>query len=450
MNYFYDKQIRRYLLQFVRLFSNFSVQIGTGPAGDPIYRTVPVKYGDPSRMAAAIMRENSENKMLSVPMMSVYITGLRMAPERRMSPTYTETRAVYEKNFNESTGEYTNEPGNAYSITRHIPVPYNLDVNVDIWTSNTDQKLQLFEQLLVLFNPTVDLNTSNNPFDWTALTYNELTNINFSSRSQPVGTEDIIDIGTLTFSTQINLTPPAKFNRNKIIHTIINKLYTVSEDQVDDFAAGNSFTYDDLSYVVVTPSQYYIQVTGNEVQLLNRSFGTTDENGVTLDWEKVLIPYGELNPGYSQLRLRLAGTPDDNDDDVIGTIDFHNSDSTKLILTLDDDTLPAATLTAVDDVVNPQTSYPGDGTLPAAASGQRYIVTSAVPSGANWGTISADAGDIIAYDGTDWTVSFDASAASGDPYVTDNDTDTLLYWDGSDWVNAYQQRYKPGFWRLFI
>ena len=63
MQYFYDKQVRRYLTQFIRMFSNFMVQIGESENGDPIYRTVPAKYGDPTRMAAAILRENSENKI---------------------------------------------------------------------------------------------------------------------------------------------------------------------------------------------------------------------------------------------------------------------------------------------------------------------------------------------------------------------------------------------------
>ena len=83
MNYFYDKQIRQHLVQFIRMFSNFSVQIGESENGDPIYRTVPAKYGDPTRMAAAIMRENSENKMLSVPQITVYITNINMAPDKQ-------------------------------------------------------------------------------------------------------------------------------------------------------------------------------------------------------------------------------------------------------------------------------------------------------------------------------------------------------------------------------
>ena len=40
-----------------------------------------------------------------------------------------------------------------------MPVPYNLTMQVDIWTSNSDQKFQLLEQILTLYNPSVDINS---------------------------------------------------------------------------------------------------------------------------------------------------------------------------------------------------------------------------------------------------------------------------------------------------
>ena len=123
MQYFYDKQMRRHLIQFVRMFSNFSVQIGENDDGDPIYRTVPAKYGDPTRMAASIMRENSENKMLSVPQITCYITGMAQDPSRRIHAGFQKRETIYEKDFNSATGDYTTDPGNTYQITKTAPVP---------------------------------------------------------------------------------------------------------------------------------------------------------------------------------------------------------------------------------------------------------------------------------------------------------------------------------------
>jgi len=70
MQYFYDKQMRRYIQQFIRLFSGFSVEMGTKEDGTKIYQTVPVRYGDVSRMAAHIVKDNSENVVNATPVIS--------------------------------------------------------------------------------------------------------------------------------------------------------------------------------------------------------------------------------------------------------------------------------------------------------------------------------------------------------------------------------------------
>ena len=81
--YFYDKQIRRYIQQFIRLFSGFSVEMGKNEEDLSVFQQVPVRYGDINRMAAHITRENSENIINTVPFISCYVTSLDMLPERR-------------------------------------------------------------------------------------------------------------------------------------------------------------------------------------------------------------------------------------------------------------------------------------------------------------------------------------------------------------------------------
>ena len=98
-------------------------------------------------------------------------------------------------------------------------------MNCDIWTSNTDQKLQLLEQIMVLFNPTLNIRTSNNPFDWSALSYVEMTNSIWSSRSVGSSVDDIVDVSTLTFSMPIFINPPAKVKQQKLIYNIIRIIF---------------------------------------------------------------------------------------------------------------------------------------------------------------------------------------------------------------------------------
>jgi len=66
MQHFYDGQIRRYITQLVRLCSGFQWKDSSGGL-----RSIPVSYGDLTRQVANIIKENSENKMPSVPRMAV-------------------------------------------------------------------------------------------------------------------------------------------------------------------------------------------------------------------------------------------------------------------------------------------------------------------------------------------------------------------------------------------
>ena len=56
MDFFYDQQIRRYLLQFMRAFSEIRVRNGPDANGLFTLQRVPILYGDPSRMAAQIAK----------------------------------------------------------------------------------------------------------------------------------------------------------------------------------------------------------------------------------------------------------------------------------------------------------------------------------------------------------------------------------------------------------
>ena len=95
----------------------------------------------------------------------------------------------------------------------------------DIWSSNTDQKLQILEQILVLFNPSLELQTTDNYIDWTSLTVLNLNDINWDSRSVPVGNDTPIDIATLTLETPIWINPPVKVKHLGVITKIVTSMH---------------------------------------------------------------------------------------------------------------------------------------------------------------------------------------------------------------------------------
>lgn len=449
--YFYDKQLRRYIKQFIRLFSGFSVEMGKSETGLSIFQQVPVRYGDINRMAAHITRENSENIVNTVPFISCYVTELNMAADRRTYQQHVEKVQVYEKKVDDTTGQYINEIGNRYTIERHQPVPYNLVMNCDIWTSNTDQKLQLLEQIMILFNPTLNIRTTNNIFDWSALSYVEMTNSVWSSRSVGSSIDDIIDVATLTFTMPVFINPPAKVKQQKLVYNIINKLWSLDDEDLENFENNDPFDQTTLQYTIVTFEDRQLKFEDGKAYLYNMQGTNLDASGNPLEWETELENFGELREGISQLRLRKSSDPGDVADDVIGKVEFDGSDPNALIVTIDTSTLPNNTLTAIDGIVDPQKNFPGDGSVPSATLGQRYLLTNSLTAHpTNWAGASADKNDIIEFNGTTWTVSFDASATSAQQFVTNVSTQDQFEWDGSEWFNSHEGMYKASYWRLYL
>lgn len=449
MQYWYDQQIRRYILQFIRLFDSFQIKTGTKSTSDSeSYIRVPVRYADMSRMVAHILRHSSENVMNSAPFISAYITNLQIARDRLQEPRLIDKVQVAERKYDNTNQEYIAEIGNTYTVERHMPVPYNLNMAVDIWCSNTDQKMQLLEQILVLFNPAIELQANDNPLDWTNITNVELIDIVWSSRAVPQGVDTQLDIATLTFSMPIWLNPPAKVKKQSIIKQIIARVNNT--DSIDDLDYDPRFIdfFENFSgqigTIVVTPENAQISVVGNNVTLLG-AYGKNDDE----KWKEYLEGFGELQPGISKLILRQSADVEDSSNDVFGTLAFHPTNDNQLVFTLDSASLPSNTLTAVDKIIDPENVYPGN-TLPAAVTGQRYLLVNPIPLGNKSfsSTFTAEANDIIEYNGTSWTISFNSSEVSTTQYVTNSNTGTQYRWTGTQWIDSYQGQYKNGFWKL--
>lgn len=452
--YFYDRQTRRYIQQFIRLFSGFSVQMGVSDdAKLPIFQQVPVRYGDINRMAAHITRENSENIANTVPFISCYVTSLDMAPERRVHQQHVEKVQVYEKDIDPATGKYVDAVGNTYTIERYMPVPYKLTMNVDIWTSNTDQKLQLFEQIGVLFNPTLNIHTSNAPYDWSALAYVEMTNSIWSSRSVGSTIDDIVDVMTLTFEMPILVNPPAKVKHQKIIHTILSELYNFDQENEDLDAFGKQEPFDatTLQYTIVTFENKQMKFEDDKAYILTASGNNVDlESGQVLKWEEELRPFGKLREGISQIRMRKSSNPEDKDSDIIGRLSFDSNNPNALLVDIDEDTLPTNTISNITGIIDPTKNFPGDGNVPSAQLGDRYLIIRDLPLNTTWNNSVANSNDIIEFNGGTWNVSFNSSVIKTQEFVMNNASNEQLEWNGTEWFNSYEGIYKAGYWRLYL
>jgi len=441
--YFYDQQIRRWLLQFMRLFGGFTVKMGKDDNGVDYYHQVPVRYGDTNRMGQHILKQNSENKMLSVPAISCYIAELVPAADRRLNPSFEDATQITEKLYDPTAGTFAERVGETYTLEKMAPIPFDLTINVDVWTSNTEQKLQLLEQMLLLFNPSVNLQSSQNPYDWTSLAVVELVNITWTARSIPQGTDDIIDVASLIFSLPIYLTPPAKVKRQVLIHSIINNL-GANYGFIDDFVINEANLQ---SRQWITFEDRHIRVADDHIQLLNRGNTTNDiTNGGTLSWMEHFKHYGGMKDGITEVILKLGDLSDPLE--VITRVSLVPGNDNLLSYEVDANTLPQDTITMINGIIDPTRSHPGSGNLPPVAQGQRYLLTADIIQGALWGNVDAHANDIIEYNGSDWIVSFNAQSVNATAYTTNANTMKKLFFNGSEWVLAIEGLFEQGYWRI--
>ena len=157
MDFHYDAQTRRYLLQFMRIFSDIKVRNGPDSNGLYALTRVPIMYGDPSSMVAQIIRGVSENTLMPSPMFSVYIDSIKPAPERRQDTQFVGRLSTIEREFDKTTQTYGTGPGIRIDVERYMPVPYDVVFKLDCWTTNTTNKFQVMEQINTIFNPSIQL-----------------------------------------------------------------------------------------------------------------------------------------------------------------------------------------------------------------------------------------------------------------------------------------------------
>jgi len=361
--------------------------------------------------------------------------------------------------------------------------------------------LQIMEQILMLFNPSLDIQTTDNYVDWTSLTTVMLDTVNFSSRSIPVGVDSEIDIAQLSFSTPIYISPPAKVKRLGVITNIVTSIFDGDGyfdfekmlegtnlfsigGYTDPYEKGSTEVVDTGAFpndgdgietprkqitrtntpVVKNPLQERILVLNGDAQILDNGLPS---NMAWADYFRELP--GKYQSGLSVIYLRKP----DIQGLVAGRITVNPLDETRLSIDWDKDTLPSNNTiqgpardsnqySSVDFIIDPLRYDPKSDTSKA---GVRLLILGAIGSTGNadgadaWKNTDnsdfvAGANDIIEYDGTNWNIVFDASQdylpyndeTIQTLYTTNLNTGVQYYWDGDQWLLSVDGEYAKGDW----
>lgn len=206
--FFYEERLRNYIVQFMAVFTGLNVKVGANDRIDePHLIPVPVNYGHKDRVVGHIIGKHTQNAMLRLPVMSAYMRNLALAPQDRHGVAGIQRQQYMPR------GGFV--PEDLQTQYNYMPIPYRMQMELAIYTSNTDQMMQLLEQILPLFDPTIDLQISDDILDYTRITSMELTDIN-SEDNYPIGTDRRIKITTLGFDVRIYLGVPKVLKENFI------------------------------------------------------------------------------------------------------------------------------------------------------------------------------------------------------------------------------------------
>lgn len=226
-HYYYNKQLKKFILGFANVFAGMHVTGGLDGAGNLITMDVPVRYGSSDRVTAAIAAGNTQNKLHTIPMMSAYMTGLELSPERLHGVNQVDRRTMLEQG-----GVF---PDDVKSLTRVMAIPYNMQMELAVYASNTDQMFQILEQILILFDYDLQLQFNDAPFDWTKIAKLYLRSMQ-NEENYPMGVDRRMIIWTLQFELPVWLSPPIEV-RNDLIQSItvrIGDLDNLTLDEIDE------------------------------------------------------------------------------------------------------------------------------------------------------------------------------------------------------------------------
>ena len=137
--YFYNEILRRTIIGFGTLFNSIEVQ-----QENSVLR-IPLAYGPTQKFLARIEQSPDLNKptAITLPRMSFEFTGLTYDPSRKV----TTTQTFIAKDKDDGTE----------SKKSFMPVPYNMQFELSIFTKLNDDALQIVEQILPYFQPSYNL-----------------------------------------------------------------------------------------------------------------------------------------------------------------------------------------------------------------------------------------------------------------------------------------------------
>lgn len=209
----YDRQFEKFIGQFMRAISGLQVENGVERNGSKNTRSVDVVYSTMDRVVASIMAKRNDHKVNSrLPIIGVNMTGLTPTQDARMSP-------------------YWNEPitkrriqANPTALHRMVGPRFIMSMEASIYASSTSELFMILEQILLIFNPRLVIQSDTDLVNSDYITSVSLDSIQ-PEITFPLGQGSQECVMVLGFSIPIGLRYPVDRDKNVVDKIIANVLY---------------------------------------------------------------------------------------------------------------------------------------------------------------------------------------------------------------------------------
>ena len=142
--YFYNETIRKTIIAFGSLFNDINITRKNAEGTAVQYLKVPLAYGPKQKFIIRLEGDpNLDQKVaITLPRIGFEINGLDYAPERKLNRIMKKRKV-----------QNTEDDKLKSMLTQYSPVPWNIGFELFVMARNSDDGIQIVEQILPFFQP---------------------------------------------------------------------------------------------------------------------------------------------------------------------------------------------------------------------------------------------------------------------------------------------------------
>ena len=143
--HFYHKKIRNTVIAFGTIFNNVNIK-RLDSSGNPVQNIkVPLSYSPKEKFLARLdaqqdLTGDDSKVAITLPRMSFEVTGYSYDGSRKL-------------NKNQKITKVTTNADTSKMNSQYMPVPYDVNFGLSVYVANSDDGLQIIEQILPYFQP---------------------------------------------------------------------------------------------------------------------------------------------------------------------------------------------------------------------------------------------------------------------------------------------------------